>query len=52
MTNNFTMIGSLSAITDSDKLKGFEVKPFDPRVGQAVAKAVAEAAKKSGVARI
>ena len=27
-------------------------KPFDPRVGQAVAKAVAEAAKKSGVARI
>lgn len=29
MTNNFTMIGSLSAITDSDKLKGFEVKTFD-----------------------
>ncbi|MBR4471093.1 MAG: NAD-dependent malic enzyme [Erysipelotrichaceae bacterium] len=27
-------------------------KPFDPRVGKAVAKAVAEAARKSGVARI
>jgi malate dehydrogenase (oxaloacetate-decarboxylating) len=26
--------------------------PFDPRVGGAVAKAVAEAAKESGVARI
>ena len=26
--------------------------PFDPRVGKAVAKAVAEAARKSGVARI
>ena len=27
-------------------------RPFDPRVGQSVAKAVSEAARRSGVARI
>ena len=45
---------ALAGLISDDELNEDYIipKPFDPRVGQAVAKAVAEAAKKSGVARI
>ena len=40
-------------ITDEELSADYIIpKAFDPRVGPAVAKAVAEAARKSGVARI
>jgi len=42
-----------SLITDEELNEEYVIPaPFDPRVGKAVAKAVAEAARKSGVARI
>ena len=45
---------ALAGLVGDDELKpGYVIPaPFDPRVGNAVAKAVAEAAKKSGTARI
>ncbi|MBR2208164.1 MAG: NAD-dependent malic enzyme [Synergistaceae bacterium] len=45
---------ALASLVEPEKLSPDYIIPaaFDPRVGQAVAKAVAEAARKSGVARI
>ena len=45
---------ALAGLISDDELSEDYIIPkaFDPRVGPAVAKAVAEAARKSGVARI
>ena len=45
---------ALAALVPEEELSAENImpKPFDPRVGPAVAKAVAEAARKTGVARI
>ena len=45
---------ALASLISDDELSADYIIPkaFDPKVGPAVAKAVAEAAKKSGVARI
>ncbi|MCH5198408.1 MAG: NAD-dependent malic enzyme [Oscillospiraceae bacterium] len=45
---------ALASLISDDELKSDYIipKPFDPRVGKAVAAAVAEAARESGVARI
>ena len=45
---------ALADLVSADELNDKYILPaaFDPRVGPAVAKAVAEAARKSGVARI
>ena len=45
---------ALAALVSPEELKRDYILPraFDPRVGPAVAKAVAEAARKSGVAKL
>ena len=45
---------ALSSLVSDEELNEEYILPqaFDPRVGKAVAKAVAEAARKTGVARI
>ena len=45
---------ALASLIPEEELSSENIipQPFDPRVGPAVAKAVAEAARKTGVARI
>ena len=45
-------MGEITEVVETTERKKMIPKAFDPRVGPAVAKAVAEAARKTGVARI